>query len=132
MGKFKSWLIRFMAGRYGADQLNRTLLWVYFALAIASFFFAPLILLSTVLMFWMMFRIFSRNIGKRYAENQKYLRFTGKIKNWFRLKGRKWKERKTHRYRRCPHCRATLRLPYKKGKHQVCCPKCRKNFEVKI
>ena len=35
-------------------------------------------------------------------------------------------------YRRCPGCRVTLRLPKRKGKHTVVCPKCGRRFEVKI
>lgn len=132
MEKFKMWLIRFMAGRYGADQLTRAMMWVYIAVAVAGIFFKPLYLLALALLMLMFFRIFSKNIAKRYAENQKYLQLTGKLKGRFTLQKRKWNDRKTHRYRACPHCKATLRLPYKKGKHNVRCPKCHKEFEVKI
>jgi hypothetical protein len=31
----------------------------------------------------------------------------------------------------CPHCKANLRLPRKKGKHSVVCPRCKERFEVK-
>lgn len=126
------WLARVMAGRYGVDQLGRALLWVYLGLAIAALVFRPLYYVALALMVWMMFRIFSRNIYKRQLENQKYLRVSGKIKGWFTLQKNKFRDRKTHRYRSCPHCKATLRLPNKKGKHTVCCPKCRRDFDVKI
>lgn len=126
------WLARLMAGRYGVDQLGRALLWVYLGLAIAALVFRPLYYVALALMVWMMFRIFSRNIYKRQLENQKYLRVSGKIKGWFTLQKNKVRDRKTHRYRSCPHCKATLRLPNKKGSHTVCCPKCKKDFQVKI
>jgi chromate transport protein ChrA len=130
--KFREKLARFMYGRNGADHLGMALLWVYLALAIAAVFFKPLYILALLLVGWMLFRIFSKNLYKRQAENQKYLRLVGKVKGWVTLQKNKVRDRKTHRYRTCPHCRATLRLPNKKGRHTVCCPKCRKDFEVKI
>ena len=130
--KFRMWLARLMAGRYGVDQLGRAMLWVYLGLAIASWVFHPFYYVALALMVWMLFRIFSKNIYKRQAENQKYLRVSGKAKGWFALQKNKVRDRKTHRYRTCPYCKATLRLPNKKGKHIVCCPKCKKDFQVKI
>lgn len=121
-----------MAGRYGVDQLSRALLWAYLASAIVAIFFEPFYFVTLALLVWIFFRMFSKNVSKRYAENQKYLRFTGRVTGWFRLQKKKFSERKTHRYRKCPHCKATLRLPNKKGRHTVCCPKCRKDFDVKI
>jgi len=34
--------------------------------------------------------------------------------------------------RTCPNCRATIKLPRKKGKHTCTCPKCRVDFKVKV
>ncbi len=130
--KFRDKMMRFMAGRYGVDQLSRALLWVYLALAVAGIFFDLFHLAALAVVVWMFFRIFSKNVYKRQLENQKYLRFSGKVKGWFSLQKKKVTERKTHRYRTCPHCKATLRLPNKKGKHTVCCPKCKQDFDVKI
>ena len=121
-----------MYGRYGADAFGRALLWVYLAVALASIFFRPLYILATVLMVWMVFRILSKNIYKRQQENLKYLKLAGKVKGFLTLQKNKARDRKTHRYRKCPYCKAILRLPNKKGKHTVCCPKCKKDFKVKI
>ncbi len=130
--KFRAWLARTMAGRYGVDQLNKDLLWVYIALVVISLFVPYVNYLALLVAVWMMFRILSRNLQKRYQENMKYLAFRNKITGWFGLQKRKWNERKTHRYRRCPHCKATVRLPYKKGKHTVGCPRCHQDFQVRI
>lgn len=121
-----------MAGRYGVDQLNKALLWGYLICALLAIALEPFYLVALAILVWMFFRIFSKNIYKRQAENQKYLQFYGKINSRLALQRKKFAERKTHRYRTCPYCKATLRLPNKKGKHTVCCPKCRKDFEVKI
>ena len=33
---------------------------------------------------------------------------------------------------RCPKCKQRMRLPNKEGKHQITCPKCNKQFKLKI
>ena len=79
----------------------------------------------------MFYRLLSRNIYKRQSENMKYLKIRDKVKGKITLQKRKWSERKTHIYRKCPNCKAEIRLPKKKGKHVCTCPRCKKNFEVK-
>jgi hypothetical protein len=130
--KFKERLIRFMYGRNGTDALNRFLIWVYLILILAGYLFKPIHFLAILVAVWMFFRIFSKNLYKRQAENQKYLKIAGKFTGFFKLQKNKFRDRKTHRYRKCPYCRATVRLPNKKGKHTVCCPKCKCDFNVKI
>lgn len=44
----------------------------------------------------------------------------------------KLKTDKDHCFRICPECMANIRLPKKKGKHTVVCPRCKCRFEVKI
>lgn len=77
---------KFMYGRYGADQFSKFLLGLTIALCIISLFvprrlgslFSTLILL---LIFYTYFRMFSRNIYKRAAENEKYMRILGSWRN---------------------------------------------------
>lgn len=124
-----------MYGRYGTDKLNTALLWTYAVLVIVYmivFLFVeenPFVYICYLFVSWfilgvVIFRTMSRNIAKRRAENQK---FTG----FFKLRKNKWRDRKTHVYRKCPSCKAVLRLPKAKGKHNVVCPKCRNRFEVR-
>ena len=135
MGKIKNALYRFMYGRYGTDKLNTALLWTYAVLVIVymivflfveenPFIYICYLFVSWALIGFVIFRTMSRNIAKRRAENQK---FTG----FFKLRKNKWRDRKTHVYRKCPSCKAVLRLPKAKGKHNVVCPKCRNRFEVR-
>ena len=68
--------IRFMQGRYGVDQFSRFLLGVALVSIIISIFTRGYLgnLLNTIgllAIVYTYFRIFSRNIQKRYAENQK-------------------------------------------------------------
>ena len=37
-----------------------------------------------------------------------------------------------HVYKKCPNCRAVLRLPRRKGRHTTICPKCKKEFRVYV
>ena len=134
MGKLKNKLYRFMYGRYGYDTLSKTLLWVYagvllaymvISLFVESPLFYVIYLISTMsLIIYIFYRTMSRNISKRRAENEKFC-------NFFKLRRNKFRDRKTHVYRKCPNCRAVLRLPKAKGKHTVSCPRCKNKFNVK-
>lgn len=130
MNKLKEKFAKFMYGRYGGnDALNKALLWGYLIILLIGalcnlriFWYVGLLLMVACL-----FRMFSRNIAKRQKENMAFLKFKSKVKVfWKRIFDFK------HAYRTCPHCGATVRLPRKKGKHTVTCPKCRRDFDVKI
>ena len=105
MEKIKQWLRRFMTGRYGTDKLSMTILTVGVIASLAAIFVpVPFVqgLLTVgayVLMFWAIFRCFSRNTYKRYQENRKYLMLLERIKD------------KEHRYFDCPRCRQPVRVP---------------------
>lgn len=128
-----NWLRRMMYGRYGSDSLNNALLVLCLAMMLAGQFFAIhlIVLLALALLLLCYFRMFSRNIPARYAENQKFLHvftpFTRKIS----AKRAQWKDRKNHRYLKCPNCKMTLRVPRGRGKISVSCPKCKNQFITK-
>lgn len=133
-------LARFMQGRYGMDALNKFLFVAYFVLVVLNMIFVRTnrILyfifygIELVVMFLLFFRILSRNYYKRSMENNKYLSISNKFMAKFRLQKDKWNNRKTHVYRNCPNCKATIKLPRKKGKHVCTCPRCRVDFSVKV
>jgi len=134
MGNLKYKLARFMYGRYGLDELSYALFGVYFILLLINTFIQTGIisLLIWIILFLTTFRTFSRNISKRRREKEKFMKIWKPIKSRVLVTFRRIKEIKTHRYRRCPHCKAMLRLPKKTGKHTVKCPRCSDDFEVKI
>ena len=80
----KEKLIRFMQGRYGIDQLSKFLLITGLAVVLLSAFFGETAVSMLLYIFgwgvviYCYFRIFSRNVQKRYAENQAYLMKTYK------------------------------------------------------
>lgn len=132
--KFHERLYRFWRGRNGSDTLYRITVWVILILAVVNLFLRSLILtgVTLALLIWSTFRCFSRNIPARQRENRAVLRFFGGIRNWFVLMKNKFRDRKTHIYRKCPACRKVLRLPKIKGDHTVCCPCCGKKFQLKV
>ena len=74
-------LQRFMWGRYGNDNFNQFLLAVAFVSLLISFFGGGLFyLVATVVMVYAYFRMFSRNISKRSAENQQFLKQKLKVR----------------------------------------------------
>lgn len=132
---------RFMYGRYGIDELYRGLFWIYLLTILVGVILGSTIdrrISSTVsilglgIIIFAFYRVFSKNYEKRRMENQKWLVFENKLKKEFRLIKDRWKFRKTHIFRKCPNCKAVLRLKKQKGKHNVKCPHCKTNFEVKV
>jgi ribosomal protein L37AE/L43A len=119
--KLKSALLRFMAGRYGTDQLNSVILWSGVILLLVSMFLDGwlsfvLWLLAYVCMGLALYRTFSRQTYKRYQENRRFQSFLERLKD------------RDHRYFACPKCKQSVRVPKGKGKIAITCPKCREKF----
>ena len=125
---------RFFSGRNGADQLYQCMMWFCLGLVILNLFFGSVWIygLELLLLGWATYRALSRNIEKRQRENQAFLNFFSRIGKWFRRLGNRWRDRKTHVYKKCPKCKNYLRLPRIKGSHTVCCPCCTHRFGVNI
>lgn len=129
---------QFMYGRNGFDAYSFFLLIVSLIASVANWFvwnywasFA-LYAFELLLLGYAIFRILSKNIYKRSAENRRYMKIWNAVKNFFVLQKNRIRDIKTHRYRKCKYCKATLRLKRKRGKHTVRCPKCRGEFKVNI
>ena len=122
-----NWLKNFMKGRYGGDQLNNFMLVVFAFLFILSRFinYSIISLISLMIAFAAYFRIFSKNIPKRYAENQKFLSFWQPIKKQFNFIINRVKNMRHYKYFKCPNCEQTLRVPRGKGRISITCPKCK-------
>lgn len=132
--KLKWKLTRFMVGRYGVDQLYMASAILFIVLQVIQLFIRSFILsvLIFALVFWTFYRAFSKNIYARQKENQVFLKFMRAAKSKGKLSIRRIKDIGSYRYRKCSTCQTTLRLPKRRGKHQVRCPKCGHLFEVKI
>ncbi len=132
--RLRQFLYRFMSGRYGNDSLNNFLFYLYIIIAVLNIFINSYILyvVSTAAILYMFFRMLSRNTTARYRENQKFLTFKNKITGKFSLLKNRVRDRKIYVYKKCPFCKATLRLPRKKGKHTCKCPKCSNSFNMRV
>ena len=113
---------RFMAGRYGTDRLNMTLL-VAACVIVLIYGFLPqgalkllLWAMSYALMIWAIFRTMSRSTYKRYEENRRFCAALDRVKD------------RQHRYYQCPRCHQSVRVPRGKGKIAITCPRCSERF----
>ena len=122
-------LNQFMNGRYGTDQFSRFLLTVGLILLVLGLFIRVpgLSFLVLLILAYVYFRMFSRNIQARYAENQKYLEYKERFLNFIGRKGPAGSTA-THHIFRCPKCGQKIRVPRGKGMIEITCPKCRTIF----
>lgn len=131
MEKFKQKLQIFMMGRYGIDDFYKFLCAFYLILIVVNIFARSLgvHIAIWILLVYSVYRILSKNIAARQKENATYLIVKNKVIKFFKSIKTRLKD-KDHLYRKCPHCKATLRFPRKKGKHNAICPKCKKELKV--
>lgn len=125
----KEKLQRFMWGRYGSDRLNQVLMVFALVLMLLSFpagsiFYLP----ALALLGYVYFRMFSRNIARRSAENRWYLDREMKVRRWFRNRKKEFGERKEYKIFKCPECGQRLRVPRGKGRIAIRCRKCDHEF----
>ena len=131
---------RFMLGRNGMDQLNYALLWAYLALWLIRAIVVTLTrsllvgrvfdIAADVAVVAILYRVLSRNLAKRQAENLRFL-------NWWRRTKRltdgaiRRRKDKEHKYYACPKCGTVCRVPTGKGNIIITCPKCGEKIQAK-
>lgn len=131
----KNWFRNFMTGRNGPDDLARLLSFAGCIILIPALFLKNGSLLQLLL--WAAafgcliagyFRIFSRSVYKRQAENQAYVQWKyarmEQVRQWKARQG----QRRLYRFYRCPHCRTMARVPRGHGRIQITCPHCGTSF----
>ena len=89
---------RFMQGRYGVDEFSRFLSGaglvcmliatvLSFFEARATYYISSLCMsLAWFCLLWSLFRLFSRNYGRRYAENNWYLQKKARVTGWLQTR----------------------------------------------
>lgn len=122
-----------MQGRYGVDSLSRFLSVVLLVVIILGMFIriplsGTITLVILVILYW---RMFSRNIPKRYEENQKFLQIRDKLLGRFSDFGSNMSQMKDYHIYKCPRCNQKIRIPRGKGHIMVRCPKCGYEFHKK-
>ena len=133
-------IARFMYGRNGWDQLNQALFRGYLLLWIVEIVTAILLknrLVTGVfngalflLMIFIFYRTFSKDLYRRRTENQKWVGWYCGLKN--RNAGARARHvDKEHKYFTCKNCKAICRVPVGKGKIVITCPKCGAEIRAK-
>lgn len=119
-----------MQGKYGNDELNRTLMVVSMGCLAVSLItkWNAFYMIGVILLICSYFRMFSRNFPKRTNENRIYKQMTNRLVSIFAKKKKRLSEKKKYRFFRCPSCHQEVRVPRGKGKISISCPKCRTQF----
>lgn len=124
-------LARFMYGRNGPDKLGLTILWTSVIVNLLSGFIlrhnqvtgSLLYYVAMAMLFYALFRMFSKNLGKRREENQKFVNWLWRMKS--NRSGAKARHAdKEHKYFTCKNCGTICRVPVGKGNVIITCPKC--------
>ena len=132
--KFSERVYRFMQGRNGPDDLYYLTSASSMILMLINVFVNSFVLtvIYASLFAYSIFRVLSRNVYKRRAENAKFISLRKSCFDFFKLLYDMWRDRKTHIYKKCPSCKKTLRLPKRKGNHTVKCPCCQNRFDISV
>ena len=133
MNRFRERFARFMIGRYGADKLGQFLIGTAFVFIAAGVLTRSLWIdiAATACLILCYYRMFSKNVGKRFRENQKFERILFRISEQFRRWRFQLKQTREYHIYKCPNCGQKIRIPRGKGKISIHCPKCNTDFRKK-
>lgn len=129
-------IARFMLGRNGQDPLNIFILIAATAALVLGSFLRGFVgdglrLVTLLLIALSWFRMLSKNLPRRRAENARYLRWRYQVSGFFRCQKTRWEQRRDYRFFTCPSCRSTLRVPRGRGRIRIVCRKCGSSFTRK-
>lgn len=130
----KEKLLAMVEGRNGLDFWNYIIIAVDIALIAVSILtdkYLPLVF-AFLLIVLFLFRALSRNLEKRQKECRFFSDASRAILRQHKLNVMRWKDRKTHVYKKCPACRKVLRVKRRKGKKDIHCPYCNTDFQIVI
>lgn len=118
-----------MSGRYGNDSLNNGILILAVIMDVIGMILKNswVILAAEVLLILVIYRCFSKQIYKRQEENRIYWEKTKKFRRHWNVMVKNIKDKQFHYYV-CPECGQMVRIPRHKGKIEITCPKCGKEF----
>ena len=116
-------LSRFMYGRNGVDRLVLDIINIFLREKV-PLAYSIIGTVAGIITLLALFRMFSRNLEKRRAENAKFME-----KVWWpisrRMAGKRQQRMdKEHCYFTCPGCGAVCRVPRGKGRIVITCPRC--------
>lgn len=138
---FRNKMMQFMVGRNGVDALGKFTMWTAMIMVVITWIThsAVIYLTGVALLIYSYFRMMSRNISKRYLENQKYLQITDRIRptinkvengirNFISRLQSGVQQRNVYRFYKCPSCKQKLRVPKGHGRIEITCRRCGTKF----
>jgi DNA-directed RNA polymerase subunit RPC12/RpoP len=119
LNRLKEKIRGFFTGRYGLDELGKTLIGITLILYVIGQFGGSRIIqyLSLIAFIVFFYRFMSRQKYERDEENCKYTRY---LRSW-KLK---YEYRKTAKIYMCTKCGKMNRVPKGRGKVRITCPNC--------
>lgn len=125
---------RFLSGRNGPDALSIALSLSSCALLVIAMFVQNIVssilwLLALLFLGGSYFRIFSRNISKRQAENTRFLTRMEPLLRLYNRQKTKRRQKNLYSFFKCPECGTVLRVPKGKGHIRITCKSCSHVFE---
>lgn len=132
-GDWQRRLAEWLRGRQGPDDLAVFCTNLAVVIVVVNLFAGlwPLGWVALALIAYAMFRIQSRNLGRRARENEAFLKALGPVRPWVQNPRAAWGELRRYKHARCTSCRQKVRVPRGKGRLRVTCPKCGTKFEVR-
>ena len=127
MHKLENGIRRLMEGRNGSDQLGLTALAVSLVLSFIPFGR----ILSLAGLGYCVFRIMSRDIPRRRAENEAFLARTANVRRSTSQWMARMKNRREYKYHRCSKCHTLIRLKRGQGERHLKCPRCGQEYTCK-
>ena len=121
-------------GRNGTDQLSMATSTCACILLVVAMFLkgtasSVLWMLAFLFLILTYFRMFSRNLPRRQAENARFLNLIEPLARKFRLARTKRQQKHLYRFFKCPSCDTVLRVPVGKGHIRITCKNCGHVFE---
>ena len=129
--KIRASFARFMAGRYGADQLSFAMVIGALVMTLVGTFarFGLLTLMADALLILVFFRMLSKDRYKRAHENQVYLEKSQRVRQAVKEWWNRMKNSKKYHYYTCPKCKKRLRVPRGVGHITITCKNCGEKFD---
>ena len=120
-----------MTGRNGLDKLSIVLIVIALVFNAFAKLFPLIALFSLAILVYAVWRVFSKNLVKRSAENYRISRIIDDIGESFAQLRFRRQQSKQHKFFTCPGCKSKLRVPRGKGKISITCPRCGLKFSKK-
>jgi len=120
-----------MIGRNGFDRLSFALITLALLINVFARFSPMLYFFALAIMVYAIWRVFSKNLAKRRAENYRFTHVSGDIKEAFAQWRYRRMQSKQYKFFSCKECKSKLRVPRGKGKIYITCPKCGQKFRGK-